>query len=198
MVQFAIFRTCHLKRLDNHLLRLMKKSTSFVSRLLAIVAISVFASVATAETKVKLSDVHLCCGACQKGVERAVSKVSGSSVQVDRKAGSVVVSAGDAATVKKALNAIGRAGYYGKSNNSKLQIAEGKVGNGRLNNASVSGAHLCCGKCVKAIDEVVASVNGATGHDAKKGSKTFTIKGSYSAKELAAAFHKQGLSAQIK
>ncbi|MFT4589989.1 MAG: copper chaperone CopZ, partial [Limisphaerales bacterium] len=39
------------------------------------------------------------------------------------------------------------------------------------------GLHLCCGACVKAVDKVVSSVDGATGHDAAKGAKVVTVKG---------------------
>ena len=47
---------------------------------------------------------------------------------------------------------------------------------------------------VKAIDKVVASVDGATGHDAKKGAKQFTIKGSYSAAALQKAMRDAGFN----
>ena len=176
----------------------MKKSATLISRGLVVLALTALTSVGLAEAKVTLSDVHLCCGACQKGVERAVSKVSGASVDVDRKAGSAVVSAGDAATAQKALDAIAKAGYYGKSDNAKLAIKGDRVGNGKASNVSVSGVHLCCGKCVKAIDDIVADVSGATGHDAKKGSKNFTISGTYDKQALVNAFHKHGLNASVK
>lgn len=151
-------------------------------------------SSAQAETTVKLSGVHLCCGGCVKGIEKALAKVEGASAECDRKAGTVMVKAADDAGAKKALVAIGRAGYYGKSDNAKLKIPGRKAKDQKVTDQKVGGVHLCCGACVKAVDRVVAKIDGATGHDAQKGSKTFTVKGSYSLAALQAAFQAEGLN----
>ncbi len=153
-----------------------------------------FATSVTAETTVKLSGVHLCCDSCVKGVAGAVKKVEGASVACDKAAGTVTVTAGDDATAKKALASIARAGYYGKSDNAKLQVPGGRGKDAKVTDQKVAGVHLCCGKCVKAVDKAVAAVPGATGHDAEKGSKVFTVKGTYSAAALQAALHDVGLS----
>lgn len=161
---------------------------------LVLAAALALATTVTAETTVKLSGVHLCCGGCAKGIANAVKKVEGASVSCDRDAGSVTVTAGDDAVARKALAAIGRAGYYGKSDHKKLRVPGRKAKDAKVSNQKVAGVHLCCGKCVKAIDAVVAAVDGATGHDAEKGSQVFTIKGSYSALALQTALHDAGLN----
>ncbi|MGB0581428.1 MAG: heavy-metal-associated domain-containing protein [Limisphaerales bacterium] len=167
----------------------MKKSIVF-ALLFSLAAISP----ALAETTVKLNGVHLCCGGCVKGIEKAVSKLDGTSVECDRQAGTVVVKAGDDAAAKKALAAIGRAGYYGTSENAKLKIPGRKAKDTKVTDQRVGGVHLCCGSCVKAVDRVVAKLDGASGHDAKKGAKTFTVKGNYSLAALQAAFQAEGLN----
>ena len=50
---------------------------------------------ARAEVEVTISKMHLCCGACVKAVEGAVEKVDSVTVNVDRDAGSAVVTAPD-------------------------------------------------------------------------------------------------------
>ena len=167
----------------------MKKPVLF----LLLFSLAAF-SPAMAETIVKLSGVHLCCGGCAKGIANAVKKVEGAEVVCDRSAKTVTVTAGDDATAKKALAAIGRAGYYGRSDNSKLKIAARKAKGEKVKDQKVGGVHLCCGACVKAIDRVIAKVDGATGHDAKKGSKTFTVKGEYSLAALQSAFQAEGFN----
>ncbi len=153
-----------------------------------------FATSVSAETSVKLSGVHLCCGGCVKGIANAVKKVEGASVACDRDAETVTVTAGDDATARKALSAIGRAGYYGKSSHAKLAVPGRKAKDAKVTDQKVAGVHLCCGSCVKAVDKAVAAVEGATGHDAKKGSKVFTVKGSYSAAALQQALRDAGFN----
>lgn len=160
----------------------------------SVVSSLLLASSAMAETTVKLSGVHLCCGGCVKGIGAAVKDVEGASVECDKDAGSVTIKANDDDAAKKALAAIGRAGYYGKSDNDQLAIRGRKAKDEKVSDQQVAGLHLCCGACVKAVDKVVASVDGATGHDAAKGSKIVTVKGTYNAAALQKAFQDAGLN----
>src|SRR5262249_54980691 len=77
---------------------------------------------------VKLTDVHLCCGGCVKGAEKAVSAVSGAKAECDSDEGTVTVTAADAATLQKAVDALVDGGYFGKSSDPaiKLKPAEAK------------------------------------------------------------------------
>jgi acetate kinase len=89
----------------------------------------------------------------------------------------VTVKANDDDTAKKALAAIGRAGDHGTSNSKNLVIRARKAKDKKITDRKVPGLHLCCGACVNAVDKVVSSVDGATGHDAAKGAKVVTVKG---------------------
>jgi copper chaperone CopZ len=54
--------------------------------------------------------------------------------------------------------------------------------------------HLCCGKCVTAVDEAVKSVPGVKAHTAVKNAKTFEVTGDFNDKEVFTALQKAGLT----
>ena len=150
-----------------------------------------------ADTKVTLSGVHLCCKGCVKGVTKAVDG-SGGTVSCDAKAGTVVIS-GDKGTVEKALEAVAKAGYYGKSDNPDLGIScQGGAEDKKVKSLTLSGTHLCCGKCVKAVTKAVDATDGATNHTAKKGSEIFEVTGDFNAQSFIKALHDNGLHAFVK
>ncbi|MEX2577875.1 MAG: SHD1 domain-containing protein [Verrucomicrobiales bacterium] len=127
------------------------------------------------ETEVTLAGVHLCCGGCKKSVEAAVSDMA--DLRVIMTDDSITVGGKSGKSVQKALDAIAAAGFYGVSDNEAVAIAEGAAGDEEVGSVTVSGVHLCCGKCVRAIDDIVAGLDGAAEHDAEKGTESFTITG---------------------
>ncbi|MCD6052158.1 MAG: hypothetical protein K0Q55_3576 [Verrucomicrobia bacterium] len=155
------------------------------------------ASLAMAETKVKLSNVHLCCGSCVKGIEASVAKVEGAKVVASQDDGTVTITAPDDDVAKKAVNAVGKAGYYGKSDHAKIKINDGKLDDTKVTSLKVTGLHLCCGKCVKAFDAAVKKVDGVTAHDAENKGKEATITGNFSPKALIASLNEAGLNAKV-
>src|SRR5437868_8554627 len=76
---------------------------------------------AKAETSTKISDVHLCCQSCVKGVDKAVGDIKDVTATVDKDAGTVTLTGPDKASVQKAANALVAAGYYGKSSDSGIK-----------------------------------------------------------------------------
>lgn len=143
-----------------------------------------------AESTVTLTGVHNCCQGCDKGITKAVAKVSGASATTDED--KVTITAKDDADAQKAVASLVDAGYFGKGATA-LPVVDAKV-----KSAKVDGVHLCCGKCVKAIDEVVKNVPGATSHDATKGADSFKVEGDFSTATLATALNDAGLSGKIK
>lgn len=152
-----------------------------------IVALSLSLA-ANAET-VSLSGVHNCCKKCDDGIIKAV-KSAGAEAKTDK--GTVIITASDAAVAKKAVAALLAAGYAGKGAEAPA-VADAKV-----KSATVSGVHLCCGKCVTAAEKAVMSVAGVTKHNATKGAESFTVEGDFSTAALAAALNKCGLNGSIK
>ena len=122
------------------------------------------------EVHAKISDVHLCCQGCVNGVQKAVATVAGAKAEVDRDAGTVTLTAADAATAQKAADALVAAGYFGTCADSglKLNAMSGAKGE-KVQSLKIEGVHLCCGKCVKAVDRAVLSVPGAKEHSAVYG-----------------------------
>jgi copper chaperone CopZ len=161
------------------------------------VLVSLTLTSSAADVTSKLSDVHLCCKGCVNGVEKAVGAVEGAKAEIDADAGTVTLSGPNKATVQKAANALVKAGYFGKSEGGvKLDSATGATGK-NVQSVRVEGVHLCCGKCVKAVDKAVKSVNGAKQHNATKGAKTFEVTGDFNDKELFAALQKEGLAGKV-
>jgi len=151
-----------------------------------------------ADVTAKLTEVHLCCKGCVNGVDKAVGEVEGAKAAIDQDAGTVTLSAADAATLQKAADALVKAGYFGKTtdNTVSLDASTGAKGE-KVQSLRVEGVHLCCGKCVKAVDRAVKSVAGAKEHTATKGAKVFDVTGDFNDKELFAALQKEGLAGKV-
>ena len=152
-------------------------------------------SVQAADTTVKISNVHLCCKGCVTGVEKAIAEVGGATASVDKDAGSVSLTGPNTATVQKAANALVAAGYFGTSSDSKIKIHDKTGAKGtKAQSLQVSGVHLCCGKCVTAVDGALKSVSGVKSHTAVKGAKSFEVTGNFNDKEVFSALQKAGLT----
>jgi copper chaperone CopZ len=153
------------------------------------------AFVARAESTAKISGVHLCCKSCVTGVNKAIGKVSGASAAVDADAGTVTVTAADAATTQQAVDSLVAAGYFGKSENPAVKVADNTgAKDAKVTSLVVNDVHLCCGKCVTTVAKAVEKVPGVTSHTAVKGVKTFEVKGDFSPKAVFAALHDVGLT----
>ncbi|MCB1230699.1 MAG: cation transporter [Verrucomicrobiae bacterium] len=157
--------------------------------LVGAVSLAAFTFSASADTTVTLSGVHNCCKSCAKGIDKAVTGAGATAEIVDT---TVTITAKDEAAAQKAVDGLLAAGYFGEGATAP-EIADAKT-----KSATVSGVHLCCGKCVKAVEKAVTSVKGATSHTAEKGAKTFTVEGDFSTAELAAALNKEGLNGTIE
>lgn len=164
--------------------------------ILSIVAASALAfAVQAAETTVKITKVHLCCKSCVTGVEKAVGKVEGVTTAVDKDEGTVSLTGPDVATVQKAADALVAAGYFGTSSDEKIKLKQDTGAKGKsVQTLQVNGVHLCCGKCVTAVDEAVKSVAGVKSHTAEKGKKSFEVAGDFNDQEVFTALQKAGLT----
>jgi copper chaperone CopZ len=170
-------------------------------KLLSLIAIAAaaLASSASAEVSTKLSNVHLCCTSCVKGVAASAGKVAGAKLACDKDAGTVSVTAADAATVQKAVDALVGAGYFGSSSNPDIKLASPSGAKDEtVKSLKVAGVHLCCGKCVKAVNDAVKSVKGVTGTTAEKNAESFDVTGEFNATAVFTALEKAGLTGKAK
>lgn len=153
---------------------------------------------ASAESVAKITDVHLCCKSCVTGVEKAIGEVPDAKAAVDLDAGTVTLSGPNAAAVQKAVDALLAAGYFGKCNDAsvKLDFRTGAKGQ-KVQSLKIEGVHLCCGKCVKAVDHAVKSVAGVKEQTAVRGAKTFEVTGDFNDEEVFSALRKEGLAGKV-
>lgn len=151
-------------------------------------------SLLQAETTVTLEGVHNCCKSCANGITGAAKGLKDVSITTDGE--SVTIKAKNEQGARKAVEAVMKAGYYG--NNSLVAAASSSGSDKKLTEATVTGAHLCCGKCSKAMIAAVESVKGVKEHSVATKVKSFTVKGEFTASELLAAMNKAGFHGSIK
>jgi copper chaperone CopZ len=166
---------------------------------LSIVAALAFAHLAQAEdVTVKISDVHLCCGKCLAGVTNAVSGINGINATADKETKVVEITGPDTATVQKAADALIAAGYFGQSSNPNIKIDSSTGAKGvKVQSLKVEGVHLCCPKCVKAVNAALQDVPGVTGNTAEKNAKVFIVTGDFNDADVFAALQKIGLTGKV-
>lgn len=151
------------------------------------------------ETTVVVSGAHLCCGGCREGVEAAVTGIEGLTVSIEDR--NITLKGTNGELVKKGIDAIAKAGYYGISDHEMVKFDDLKATAEERpqDSITVSGVHLCCGRCVTAIDDVVAAIEGAKSHDAKTDAPSFTIKGeNLKPSVVLAALREEGFNGTVK
>lgn len=165
---------------------------------LALALAFAVAGIAQAEVKVTLSEMHLCCGSCVKGVEKAVSSVPGAQGVCDKGNASCTITAADDATAAKAIAAVAAAGYHAAVDNSKLAMAnDSGAPSGNVKRLQVSGVHNCCGGCSKAIKEAVAEVAGVKSDNCKSKDTSFVVEGDFSAAAVVKSLNEAGFHVKV-
>ena len=158
--------------------------------LIALVVLSI-AAVASAEEKVTLTGVHDCCKKCTEGLKKAVATTPGVKAEINK---STVVLTGENADLQKAVDAIAAAGYTGTSDQADVKVPVASAPDEQVKSLTISGTHICCGKCVTAVDKAVKSVPGVKSDTAAKGVDHFDVTGDFNAKDLMAALAKAGFT----
>src|SRR5438309_11894873 len=77
---------------------------------------------ALADTKVTISDTHLCCGQCLKAVDATLKDMAGVKFKSDQGAKTIEITADNDDAAQQAINALADAGFTGKLNNDKLKF----------------------------------------------------------------------------
>ena len=153
---------------------------------------------AYAEATVKLTDVHLCCQSCVKGVQKAVAKVPGVKAESDMDDKTISLTAPDNATLQKGVDSLTAAGYYGKSSEADIKVnAETGAKDVKVQKLKIEDTHLCCGSCVKAVNKALADIPGVTGNTATKGATSFEVTGDFNEKAVFDALQKHGLTGKV-
>jgi copper chaperone CopZ len=163
---------------------------------LSLVTVLAFAHLTQAEdVTVKISNVHLCCQGCVKGVAKAVAGIHGVKATADMDTEAVEITGPDTAAVQKAADALVKAGYFGESSDARIKISSDTGAKGvKVQSLKVEGVHLCCPNCVKAVNAALKDVPGVTGNTAAKSAKSFMVTGNFNDADVFAALQKIGLT----
>jgi len=167
----------------------------------ALVACLSFAT--AAETTVTLSGVHNCCNGCAKGITEAASKIKDVTVKPGGR--NVMITTKSKSAIKKAVEAILSAGYFGTMSGEDAEKPPGGSASTALaakpkmtKSATVSGLHLCCQKCANAVNEAAKSVTGVTETDAASKAEKITVKGDFDQNALELALQGAGFNGKIR
>lgn len=167
--------------------------------LMLLSAVGTLGAAGLAETTVKIENVHLCCGACVKGVGKALKNVEGVKGECNRKDKSVTITAADEAAAQKAVEALAAAGFHGRPDTKAVHFPrDSGATKGKVTSLTVSGIHNCCPACCVAIKTAVKTVPGVTGDTAKPKGESFEVTGDYEATELIRALHQAGFHIKVK
>ncbi len=167
--------------------------------LVLLSAAGMLGAAALAETKVEVSNVHLCCGACVKVVGKAVKSVEGVTAVCDQKAKTVTITAPDDATAQKGIEALAAAGFHGRLETKAVHFPrDSGVSKGKVSSLTLTGVHNCCPACNKAIKSTVAKVKGVTGDTAKHKGDSFEVTGDFEGTDVVRALHEAGFHLKVK
>jgi copper chaperone CopZ len=140
-----------------------------------------------------LANAHLCCGSCRDAVIKATAGIAG--VTVTTEGSNVKIASPDAVKAADAVKAIQDAGYYGVASIDAFASKETYPA-AKTKSATLTGMHLCCGKCVTSASEAIKGVEGVsevTGLE--KNATEIKIAGDFSPAALAEALHAAGFHA---
>jgi copper chaperone CopZ len=166
---------------------------------LSIVTALAFVHLTQAEdVTVHISNVHLCCDSCVKGVTNAVKGIDGIKATADKTTKVVELTGPDTATVQKAADALTKAGFFGLSSDPSIKIDSSTGAKGeKVQSLNVEGVHLCCPKCVKAVTLALKDVPGVTTNNAVKNARSFIVTGDFNDADVFAALQKAGLTGKV-
>lgn len=144
---------------------------------------------------VSVSDIHLCCGACVKAVQKA-GGIDGVQIEVSQDEGTAQLTAGTYKDIQSALESIAKAGFSGKIEDEtqagKVRFPEIKTPDGNVKKLTVRHIHNCCRGCSDAIVEAIESVDGVQSNTVKPKVEEFVVEGNFDAGEVVAAIQEAG------
>jgi copper chaperone CopZ len=166
--------------------------------LVGVAGLLLLGRTAAAETKVTISDTHLCCGMCLKAVDATLKDMQGVTFKSDQGAKTIEIVATDDVAAQKAIDALAAEGFYGKLNNDKLKYKPVVAGDATVEKLEVSGVHNCCGQCTNTIKKAVTSVSGVSGTNVKAKETSFAVEGKFKPGEVVKALLDAGFYVQVK
>jgi copper chaperone CopZ len=150
---------------------------------------------------VTVSEIHLCCGACVKAVQKAAT-VDGVQAEVSQDEGTAVLTAASYADVQRALDEIAKAGFSGKIEDDtqagKVKFSEIKTPDGNVKKLAVKHIHNCCRGCSEAIAAAIEGVDGVASHTVKPKKVEFVVEGDFDPGAVIEAIQDAGFYPQVE
>jgi copper chaperone CopZ len=167
--------------------------------LVLLSAAGMLGAAALAETKVEITNVHLCCKGCVGIVGTTLKGVEGVTASCDQKGRTVTITAPDDATAQKGVEALAAAGFHGRLDTKAVHFPrDSGASEGKVSSLTVTGVHNCCPLCCKAIKSTVKKVKGVTGDTAKPKGESFEVTGDFEPRDLVRALHEAGFHVKVK
>jgi copper chaperone CopZ len=171
----------------------MKKALSTLLGISAMIAAAHAADVTTT-----ISSAHMCCAKCVNLSQKTVAAIPNVTAVSSQADSTIVLTGPDSASVQKATDALIAAGFFGKSSNPDIKItAPTGAKSAKVQTLDVTNVHLCCPKCVTAVNKACTAVPGVTATTAAVSAKTFTITGDFTDSDIFAALQKAGLTGKV-
>ena len=165
---------------------------------LSALLVAVRAADDKAESKVTLTDMHICCRSCQTAIEKAVAKVPEAKCKVDTDSESTVITANNKESLQKAVDEVLKAGFAGKPDNKEIKIAPIKVSDEKVAKLEIEHVHNCCTKCTDALKDVLKDVKGVKSSTLANKKTSFVVEGDFAPSEVVKALVKAGFYPELK
>lgn len=149
--------------------------------LLSCLVVAAIAFGADEPGTVTIRGAHLCCGGCVDGAKGALDGIEGiSDVKADVNSKSIVFAAKSEKAAVKGIEALADNGFFGKAAFGKKDLAFPEVGakkGEKRDTITLTGIHLCCGACRKAVHEAFTKLDGLTSMEIDAAAETVKLNG---------------------
>jgi len=143
--------------------------------------------------KVTMEGMHLCCGGCRKA---ATAETEFGGVELTLEDDVLIIMAESPKKAQWAVGTMYERGFSGKTN---YDIDTPRLGSiAKVSSMNFGNVHLCCGKCVSSVEEVLAGVEGVEDYTVEKGAKSFSVKGDFVPAEVVSSLREVGMNADAK
>ena len=174
-----------------------------IARTFTLILLFAFAALPALAGEVQVTGVHICCGACVKAVDKALTGVAGvSGVTSDRESKTVRFTAADDKAATAGIEALANAGFHGTPKHGEATLAfpaSGAKEGAKAGQVKIGHVHLCCAACVRAADEALKKVEGVSAITADREASSIDVTGeNVSVEALVKALNEAGFHATVQ
>jgi mercuric ion binding protein len=168
-----------------------------------LIALSLAMGADDAKVTVTVSEMHVCCGACIKAIEKAIAAAPGVEGKVEQESGEedegmATLTAANYETIQKAIDEIAKAGFHGDLDSDKVKFAPIKTADGNVKKLEIAYIHNCCKGCSKSINEALGEVKGLTTKTVEPKKSSFTLEGDFAPADVVKELTEAGFYPTLK